>query len=145
MSKSETNLKTMETYNTKLVKNGIIIDGALELTSENSECHLKLSFSLDDENNVKESFSTDYFYALIELREKIELFGLTIACNGSRKDFYPSRMAIQMSEGKVGYLMELGKKATKKVRTFDECLDVSLLSTVKEQDSYYRQWCDSIG
>ena len=53
-------------------------------------------------------------------------------------------MGQQMSQGKVGYIVEMGKRTTNRARTFDRCDDESNLTTVNKQMDYIRQWSESL-
>lgn len=86
----------------------------------------------------------DFFTVLQELRKKLERVKIFIGINGARKDFYPSNMARQMSLGQVGYILTIGERALIKGRTFDQCIDWSLIGTVEEQETYYNDWLKSL-
>jgi len=91
------------------------------------------------------SFMGDnYFSALNKVRLALENIGFILGCNGCRRDFYPSRMSLQMSQGKVGYELVQGQSATKKLRTFDEYNEYSNLVKVSEQELNYNEWLESL-
>lgn len=50
---------------------------------------------------------------------------------------------MQMTYGEVGYILEIGKKGTKRISTFDKCDDITKLATIEEQKSYYEKWKNS--
>ncbi len=88
----------------------------------------------------------DYFSALTKLRVELEKEGLLLGCVGSLRNFYPSSMALDMGQGKVGYFMTLGEKAGRKsmARTFDRVDEFSGLATVEEQVSFFQAWRNSL-
>lgn len=88
----------------------------------------------------------DYFSSLKGLRIELEMEGLKIGCVGSLRNFYPSNMAMDMGQGKIGYLMTLGKKAGRKdiAKTFDQIDNFSDLASVEEQALFYQKWRDSL-
>lgn len=85
----------------------------------------------------------DFYTALFGLRAILESKDIVICINGCRIDFVCSGMSQQMSQGKVGYIIEMGKKGTNKARTFDNCNDQNKLATVEQQIKYIKQWQES--
>ena len=53
-------------------------------------------------------------------------------------------MGQQMSQGRVGYIIEMGKRGANRVRTFDHYDDLNKLTTVSKQMDYIRQWNESL-
>lgn len=86
----------------------------------------------------------DFYAALLGLRVLLEPENIVICVNGCRSDFVCSSMAQQMSKGRVGYIVEMGKRGTNKARTFDYCDDESKLATVDFQMNYIRKWRESL-
>ena len=79
----------------------------------------------------------DYpFRALVEVRKQLETEGLLIACNGARRDVYPSGMSLP---GYKAYILEMGKQATQLVVIFDEA-EIATIATVGEQKKYWEAW-----
>jgi hypothetical protein len=133
----------MDKFEIKLFRNSESIVGTFELSKDASLCKLKLTFNIDNKLIVEESDATDFFSGLLEIREKLDAKKIYVGCTGARKDFYPSRMAIQMSDGRVGYLLEPGKGSKTKAKTFDKFEDTHLLATVDEQRIFFTDWCNS--
>lgn len=87
---------------------------------------------------------SDFYKALFGLRALLEPKNIVICINGCRLDFVCSSMGQQMSQGRVGYIIEMGKRATNRARTFDQCDDLDKLTTVSKQMDYIRQWNESL-
>ena len=87
---------------------------------------------------------SDFYKALFGLRALLEPKNIVICINGCRLDFVCSSMGQQMSRGQVGYIIEMGKQGTNRVRTFDYCDDQDKLTTVNKQMDYIRQWSESL-
>ena len=87
---------------------------------------------------------SDFYTALFGLRALLERENIVICINGCRLDFVCSSMGQQMSQGRVGYIIEMGKRATNKTRAFDYCDDDSKLATVDEQLEYSEKWRKSL-
>lgn len=85
----------------------------------------------------------DFYTALFGLRALLEPEDIVICINGCRLDFVCSNMARQMSRGRVGYTIEIGERGSNRIRTFDNCDDVSKLATVEQQTKYIKKWQDS--
>lgn len=90
--------------------------------------------------------SDNYISALNHLRLDLEKAGVFLACNGSLRNFHASSMSIDMSDGLVGYQLEIGKKGSRKntLKTFEMDGDYSDLATIAEQKNYYQKWRNSI-
>jgi hypothetical protein len=90
-------------------------------------------------------FGEDYFECLNGIREVLEKNNILIACNGARRDVYPSSLLTQMSDGVLAYVCELGKPVKKenKVNIFHPA-DISNVCTVSEQQLYHRDWIKSL-
>lgn len=112
------------------------------LESENINEDVEIILALSDYKEYRKS-GRDFFSTLLDLRELLDTQDITIAINGCRYDFNCSSMSIQMSRGMVGYILEIGKKGSHKVRTFDTCENRVKLATVDKQMEYYKRWVDS--
>jgi len=104
-----------------------------------------LSVELSVDGQVFRGEADDYFFALVDLRLKLEKHNIKLLCKGSALDVYPSRMTLQMSDGRQAYKLTLGKQA------FDwDLIDIfsplenDKASTVQEQKEYYERWRDSL-
>lgn len=87
---------------------------------------------------------SDFYKALFGLRALLEPKNIIICINGCRLDFVCSSMGQQMSQGRVGYIIEMGKRGTNRVRTFDHYDDLNKLTTINKQMDYIRQWSESL-
>ena len=125
-------------YNNKVKENAELI---LESNTSYEDVRLTLVFGQSNMYDYKDS---DFYLALFGLRALLEPNNIVICINGCRLDFVCSSMGQQMSQGQVGYIIEMGKRATNRARTFDYCDDESKLVTVAEQSAYVKQWSESL-
>ena len=126
-------------YNNKIKENAELIFESYSDSSEN----VGLTLVLAELGRYK--FQDGNFYtALFGLRALLEPKNIVICINGCRLDFVCSSMGQQMSQGRVGYIIEMGKQGTNKARTFDYCDDESKLATIDVQMNYIRQWEKSL-
>lgn len=133
----------MEILEAKCLCGDSLYSVSLKLEYDDIEASIKLFYS-DHFNFCFLGKGLNFFDALCDLRAKLEEKGYFLCINGSRIDFYPSNMTLQMSLGLVGYKIELGIQATEKLNTFDECLDLKKLVTVSEQKSFFSKWLKSL-
>lgn len=133
-------MRTIEIY---MLYEGQRLPTELELKYDNTFAYIKLVNLHNSEFKFNAS-GANYFEALCNLREQIEPLGYLLCINGSRLDFYPSNMTLQMSLGLIGYEITFGHQGRNKVNTFDECLDISKLATVVEQKNYFLNWVKSL-
>lgn len=126
-------------YNNKIKEDAELIFESYSDSSEN----VGLTLVLAELGRYK--FQDGNFYtALFGLRALLEPKNIVICINGCRLDFVCSSMGQQMSQGRVGYIIEMGKQGTNKARTFDYCDDESKLATIDVQMNYIRQWKKSL-
>ena len=126
-------------YNNKIKEDAELIFESYSDSSEN----VGLTLVLAELGRYK--FQDGNFYtALFGLRALLEPKNIVICINGCRLDFVCSSMGQQMSQGQVGYIIEMGKQGTNRVRTFDHCDDQDKLTTVNKQMNYIRQWKKSL-
>lgn len=87
----------------------------------------------------------DCFSALVSIRKELEQENLQIACNGSAKNVYPSRMQLTMGYGRKAYRLFIGQQDEigNVVDIFDCENDLEFV-TVEEQSNFYAQWIKSI-
>ena len=83
------------------------------------------------------------FVCFCKIRVILEAKGLKLCCKGSRKDVYPSG---RMLVGFNAYLLRKGKQAssTDILNIFEDETDFLSLSTVADQENYYREWLVSL-
>jgi len=125
-------LRSKVKHNAKLIFNS---------HSDYSE-NIELILSSNEIGEFK-SKDSDFYTALFGLRALLEPKDIVICINGCRLDFVCSSMGQQMSQGMVGYIVEMGKRGTNKARTFDCCDDQNKLATVEQQKKYIKQWQES--
>lgn len=124
--------------------NGQFYYGCLRTKASSDSCFISLIVDIGVKLIELDSSSGDFFNALVKVREELEKEHYMLCCNGSRLNFYPSNMSIQMSKGKVGYLLELGVRASKKARTLDLCDKLEYMSTVSSQLIFFKKWKDQL-
>ncbi len=124
----------------KCLANEVLSSAILEL-SEQEKC--TINYIKDDYQITVEA--ENYFFALLELRKKIEPTGIKILCKGCSKYVYPSPMIISMGNAMNAYELKLGKQATMKdlVSIFDPC-DPDEYASIEDQYDYYQKWISSI-
>lgn len=124
----------------------------IQLLSIGSSQTIDATIAIDDKGNRvelivsnKTLFMTaihDYpFFALTEIREKLEEMGYLILIEGSRRNVYPSGMQYNTFSA---YELVLGKPATQTVDILDKITTPEEISTVKEQEEYFNKWIESI-
>lgn len=128
-----------------LYANEQFFKGKINTRISNDTCYIRLSVSCGVKEIELGSCGSDFFNTLIDIRKELEKDNYIICCNGTRKNFYPSNMSLQMSKGKVGYLLEFGVRASNKARTFDLCDKLECMSTVSSQLAFFKKWKESIG
>ncbi|MBF0659275.1 hypothetical protein IPZ60_11020 [Psychrobacter sp. NG25] len=126
-------------YNNKIKESAELIFESYSASSENVGLTLVLA-----EFGRYQFQGSDFYKALFGLRALLEPKNIVICINGCRLDFVCSSMGQQMSRGQVGYIIEMGKQGTNRVRTFDYCDDQDKLTTVNKQMDYIRQWSESL-
>jgi len=126
-------------YNNKVKENAELI---FENYSDSSE-NVGLTLVFAELGSYKFEGS-DFYTALFGLRTLLEPKNIVMCINGCRLDFVCSSMGQQMSQGRVGYIIEMGKRGTNRVRTFDHCDDNSKLATVNDQMEYINRWKNSL-
>lgn len=89
--------------------------------------------------------ASNFFQSLLLVRKDFEKKGLSLLCIGSRYDVYPSRMTIQMSNGKKAYQLRLGKQTKNDdiVNIFDSA-PLEKIGTIEQQRNFYQQWTASL-
>jgi hypothetical protein len=84
----------------------------------------------------------DLFEALIAARRDLESHGVLVACNGSRRDVFPSQMQRQAAQGRRAYLLTMPRTSARPqtVDIFAAAPDPSVLATVEEQRAWFDMW-----
>jgi hypothetical protein len=87
------------------------------------------------------SLASDVFGALIELRLQLEPLGISVCCNGARRNAWASGMLRDMGQGLGVYLLDLAQGSEKPpmVRTLEPAPAASVV-TVAEQLQWYKAW-----
>ena|ERR1700722_18017718 len=88
----------------------------------------------------------DYFEAMCQIRDQLEVSGWRPVCYGSSRNVYPSGMCRDMGQGLKAYKMQLGQRAALAdlVKIFDVGPDVEP-SSVEEQKQFWEEWLRSLG
>ena len=126
-------------YNNKIKESAELIFESYSDSSEDAGLTLVLT-----ELDRYKFQGSDFYKALFGLRALLEPKNIVICINGCRLDFVCSSMGQQMSQGKVGYIIEMGKRGANRVGTFDHCDDLDKLTTVNKQIDCIRQWSESL-
>lgn len=102
--------------------------------------------TLQLKNLYFEGEAENYFYALVELRKKLEIQNIKLLCKGCSEHVYPSPMILSMGDAVMAYKLTLGKQAFQKdlVNIFEPC-KCDEYATVEQQYKYYERWIASIG
>jgi hypothetical protein len=89
---------------------------------------------------------TDLFDALASARRDLEFVGITLACNGSRKDVYPSPMLREATFGRMAYVLTSPKSRERPetVDIFESAPEGANLATVDEQKAAFEDWAKQI-
>lgn len=84
----------------------------------------------------------DLFEALTMARRVLEPRQIMLACNGSRRDVFPSPMLRQAAKGRRAYILEVPRSPRRPatVDIFDPVFDLSTLGTVDEQRECFERW-----
>lgn len=91
------------------------------------------------------SESDNYFSALQGIRKELEEEGITILCNGSSTNVYPSGMLLDMGNGEKAYRLREGYHAAFNdvVNIFEFDKREFVNGTVKDQEEYFYTWRSS--
>jgi hypothetical protein len=89
----------------------------------------------------------DLFEALAAARRILEAHDVLLACNGSRRNVFPSPMLRQAASGRRAYVLALPRSDAKPptVDIFDPAPDLSTVVTVDEERAWFDQWRPSAG
>ena len=84
----------------------------------------------------------DLFEALASARRELEARGVLVACNGARRDVFPSAMQRQAAAGRRAYVLTVPRTAARPatVDIFDPAPDLATLATVEEQRGWFDRW-----
>jgi hypothetical protein len=81
----------------------------------------------------------DLFDALVGARRSLEAAGAMIACNGARRDVYPSQMLRQSTGGRRAYVLGDPRGRRASVDIFGPA-DWSLIVSVDDQREEFVRW-----
>ena len=129
-----------EKYSIKCLIDGDENKAVLELEEDNDIC--RILFLLRDYSVTVEA--ENYFFALLELRKKLEAQNIKILCKGASRNVYPSPMILSMGEANKAYQLTMGKQARMSdlVNIFEPC-EVDEYATIEEQLIFYNDWLRS--
>ena len=114
----------------------------------------EIRYSTSSENLVELDFGAhghalgrgaDLFAALCDARQQLESDEVYVACNGARRDVYPSAMQRQATNGRRAYVLTLPRTRMRlQVVDIFEPTDAAQLGTVEEQRAWFDRWSSSI-
>lgn len=89
----------------------------------------------------------DLFEALISVRRDLATRGVVLACNGSRRNVFPSQMLRQASCGRFAYVLTLPRPTSmpETVDIFSIAPESAELVSVEEQREWFHHWQRSPG
>ncbi|MEZ6046262.1 MAG: hypothetical protein R3C11_11975 [Planctomycetaceae bacterium] len=113
----------------------------IEELSDDQESQVHITLSWAAESLTVESHAE--FFALCELRQKLQETGLSPLCFGAAENVYPSGMSLSMSGGRMAYRMTPGKQARMQdlVDIFDTEPDLVPV-TVEAQKAFFERWLE---
>ena len=125
-----------EKYKISCLVNGVETEAILKLDEEDN---CRITFEMGDYSISIEA--ENYFYALIDLRRKMESQNVKVLCKGASKYVYPSPMILSMGDAIKAYRLTLGRQASMKdlVNIFEPCKSDEYAS-IDEQLAYYKEW-----
>lgn len=87
----------------------------------------------------------DLFEALASVRRDLEGHGVVLACNGSRRDVFPSQMLRQASAGRFAYELTMPRSAARPpvVDIFAPAPQSAVLASVDDQRAWFDRWRNS--
>jgi hypothetical protein len=87
----------------------------------------------------------DLFEALAAVRRALEARSVMLACNGARRDVYPSAMLRQVTDGRRAYILTMPRTPLRPavVDIFAPAPEDSVLATVDEQRAWFESWVRS--
>src|SRR4051812_31609380 len=89
---------------------GRFAEGVFSLDADIDEDLCRLSFRFVDGDYS--ACADDYFEAMCQIRQQLEVYGFQIACFGSSRNVYPSSMMRNMgTRGQQAYKLYLGVSA----------------------------------
>lgn len=103
-------------------------------------CVVEVSFG---EDMSARGEARDLFAALAVARRRLEAQGVQLACNGARRDVYPSGMLRQAAQGRRAYVLTAPPTVARLPPTVDifaPAPESSVLATVDEQREWFDQW-----
>jgi hypothetical protein len=123
------------------VQNGLELE-AWTLTCETIAAHRSYQLTIvSPTGDAWNSAASDVFQALIELRVQLEPLGLSVCCNGARRNAWASGMLRDMGQGLSVYLLDLAQGAEKPPMAITlGPAPAESVATVAEQLEWYKVW-----
>ncbi|RWM20427.1 MAG: hypothetical protein EOR73_15105 [Mesorhizobium sp.] len=111
------------------------------LRSSETGCHLTCSYR----DKVIEAEEEDYFEALFQIRQQLEVEGLLPFCYGASGNVYPEGTVIEMSRGLIACKVKMGQLPQKAdlVNIFADGHDVMPVF-VHLQQEFWDEWLASL-
>ena len=109
---------------------------------ENQKTQLRIDVNEDSFSAIE----ANLFEALIAIREQTDQVGIKLLIQGSRPEYWPSGLSLQMSNGLQGYIHEMKTKQyldSDIVGIFDGT-SKNNVGTLKEHKDYQNEWTKMI-
>jgi len=90
---------------------------------------------------ASEASGKDLYEALVVIRQRLELIGARLLCQGARREVVPSGMSRDMGGGRLAYVTSLGSSARRSdlVDIFDRA-EPNSVGSVAEQKVFRQNW-----
>ncbi len=118
-----------------------LIRAKLYLHEDINSVKIELHFN----NTIISCSEENYFSALVQLREILELNNLYLLCKGCERDVYPSHMQISMGLGRKAYKLTMGQQALQEdIVDIFSIGEINRYVTIHEQEVYFEEWIKSL-
>lgn len=127
-----------DTFSLAVVDNGDKTSWSLEVERSGASYEATLTAS---DGRTWSTVQTDAFECLLAIREQVEPHGVTVCCNGARRNAWASGTMRQMAGGYQVYLLGPTPPAPPPpgFATFDPAPEEEVV-TVEEQRAWYAAW-----
>ena len=132
---------TPENYSVLLLDAGERSSASLEVIETSKDC---TRLTLRAKDRVFDAAAKDCFAALQQLRRVLSKEGLDLLCYGASRDVYPSGMGRSMGGGRKAYRNVIGQPARDPVVSIFDSGPEIIAASVDEQESFHRQWVESL-
>lgn len=127
------------------MNDGKIVEGILKLYEEFPDDEELILIELSIREESIRFKGENFFQAFQSLRQYLEDKHIQLMCNGAALNIYPSRMQLEMGNGRNAYKLKLGKPAaTEDIVDIFEFGDDLKFVGIEEQENYYIRWLKSL-